>query len=154
MLLKGMYGFEGADMTFDQCVWSCIALLPPCMILNVTDGTFFLRRPSTVHLKRKTNCFCPSRPSGSEHPPVCTYRFVADRAERLQVIQGALSSSAVHRPDVVNLPEIPLHRSADHLVQLKTRVKKRVCQQTLNPLCYYNLLKTIWYQTNIRSVKS
>jgi len=48
----------------------------------------------------------------------CAYGFVAHGAERLQVVQRALSSSAVHRPDVVHLPEVAFHRSADHLVEL------------------------------------
>lgn len=51
---------------------------------------------------------------------VSTYAPVADGAQRLQVVQGALSSAAVDRPDVVHLPEVPLDRSADHLVQLET----------------------------------
>ena len=52
-----------------------------------------------------------------------TYGFVADGAERLQVVQGALSSSAVDRPDVVHLPEIPFDRRADHLVQLRAHTE-------------------------------
>lgn len=50
---------------------------------------------------------------------MCTYGFVADSAECLQVVQRALASSAVDRTDVVNLPEIPFNRSSDHLVQLE-----------------------------------
>lgn len=52
-----------------------------------------------------------------------TYSLVADGAESLQVVQRALSSSAVDRPDVVDLPEIPFDRSAYHLVQLETHTE-------------------------------
>ncbi|TNN40201.1 hypothetical protein EYF80_049639 [Liparis tanakae] len=41
-----------------------------------------------------------------------------EAADEAQVVQRALSSSAVHRPDVVHLPEVAFHRSADHLVEL------------------------------------
>lgn len=44
---------------------------------------------------------------------------MADGAERLQVVQKALSSSTVHRLDVVHLPEVALYRVTDHLVQLE-----------------------------------
>lgn len=50
---------------------------------------------------------------------VCTYGFVADCAECLQVVQRALASSAVHWTDMVDLPEIPFDRSSYHLVQLE-----------------------------------
>lgn len=53
----------------------------------------------------------------------CTYSLVADGAESLQVVQRALSSSAVDRPDVVDLPEIPFDRGAYHLVQLETHTE-------------------------------
>lgn len=45
---------------------------------------------------------------------------MADGAERLQVAHKVLSSSAVVRLDVVDLPEIPFDRSVDHFVQLET----------------------------------
>lgn len=46
------------------------------------------------------------------------YHAVADGAERLQVVQKALSSSAVHRLDVIHLPEVAFDWVTDHLVQL------------------------------------
>lgn len=55
---------------------------------------------------------------------MCTYRFVTDGAEGLQVVQRTLSSSTVHGPDVVHLPEGSFHRSADHLIQLKKRSRR------------------------------
>lgn len=56
---------------------------------------------------------------------VCTYGLVADGAKRLKVVQRALSSSAVDWPNVVDLPEIPFDRSADHLVQLETHTERK-----------------------------
>lgn len=44
---------------------------------------------------------------------------VAGCAQGLQVLQGALSSSTVHGLDVIHLPELPLCRAPDHLVQLQ-----------------------------------
>lgn len=44
---------------------------------------------------------------------------VAGCAQSLKVLQGALSSSAVHGLDVVHLPELPCHRAPDHLIQLQ-----------------------------------
>lgn len=44
---------------------------------------------------------------------------VAGCAQGLQVLQGALSSSTVHGLDVIHLPELPLRRAPDHLVQLQ-----------------------------------
>lgn len=54
-----------------------------------------------------------------------TYGFVAHGAERLQVVQRALSSSSVDGPDVVDLPEISLDRSSDHLVQLERQDNRK-----------------------------
>lgn len=38
MLLQAIYSFVRDGMTFDQCVWPCITLLPP----HVSDEAFFL----------------------------------------------------------------------------------------------------------------
>lgn len=54
---------------------------------------------------------------------------VTDCAERLQVVQGALSSSSEHRPDVVHLPEVPFPGGSDHFVELQEepRISVFVC---------------------------
>jgi len=44
---------------------------------------------------------------------------VADRAQRLKVLQGALSSSAVDGLDVVDLPELAFCRVGYDVVQLQ-----------------------------------
>lgn len=44
MLLQAIYSFVRDGMTLDQCVWPRIILLPPLMILNMSDGAFFLYR--------------------------------------------------------------------------------------------------------------
>lgn len=49
----------------------------------------------------------------------CTYGLVADGAEGLQVVQRALAPAAVDWLDVVYLPKVALHWSADHLVELR-----------------------------------
>ena len=46
---------------------------------------------------------------------------MADSAEGLEVVQGALPPPTVDRPDVVHLPEVALHWVTDHLIQLGTR---------------------------------
>lgn len=46
---------------------------------------------------------------------------MAGCAQRLKVLQGALSSSAVDGPDVVHLPELPFRRVPYHLIQLSKR---------------------------------
>lgn len=63
--------------------------------------------------------------TGAAMRSVCTYGLVADGAERLKVVQRALSSSAVDWPNVVDLPEIPFDWSADHLVQLETHTERK-----------------------------
>lgn len=50
---------------------------------------------------------------------------VTDGAERLQVVQGALSSPSEHRPDVVHLPEVPFPGGSDHFVELQPEQGQR-----------------------------
>lgn len=51
---------------------------------------------------------------------------MADGAEGLQVVQRALAPAAVNRPDVVDLPKMALHWSADHLVELRGSERKDI----------------------------
>lgn len=44
---------------------------------------------------------------------------VTDGAECLQVVQGALSSSTGHWPDVIHLPEMPFPRVSYHFIKLQ-----------------------------------
>lgn len=98
----------------------------------MTDEAFFFyedKRRGTLNVTQIA--FAPSALKAGVCGPlrvrrcgVCTYGLVADGAERLQVVQRALSSSAVDRPDVVDLPEIPFDRSADHLIQLETQTER------------------------------
>lgn len=44
---------------------------------------------------------------------------VADRAESLQVVQGALASSTEHWLDVVHLPEMPFPWVSYHFIKLQ-----------------------------------
>lgn len=48
---------------------------------------------------------------------------VADRAESLQVVQGALSSAAEHGLDVVHLPEMPFPWVSHHFIKLQSEHK-------------------------------
>ena len=42
MILQAIYSFVRDGTTFDQCVWPCITLLPPHVILNMKDEAFSL----------------------------------------------------------------------------------------------------------------
>lgn len=56
---------------------------------------------------------------------------VADCAEGLQVVQGALPSPTRHGPDVVRLPEEPFPWAAYHLVELQQEHSVSKLQHTL-----------------------
>lgn len=55
---------------------------------------------------------------------------VTDCAECLQVVQGALPSSAEHWLDVVHLPELPFPRVSYHLIKLQQEHKISTSKHT------------------------
>lgn len=153
MLLKGMYSFEGADMTFDQCVWSCIALLPPCMILNVTDGTFFLHGDKEeVHLPCTLNvkqiAFAPrglwlwtstAAGAGRAHVQICGRPCRASAGYPGSTVLLRCTPAGCGQP-ARNPP--PPEPGSSHSAEDKSQ--RRACGQSLNlPFCYYDWLLQI-----------
>lgn len=56
---------------------------------------------------------------------LCCSHPMADGAKGLKVVQGTLSSPSVHRVNVVHLPELSLHGTLYHLIQL---FERKLCQ--------------------------
>jgi len=66
------------------------------------------------------------------------YRSVAHCAEGLQVVKGTLPPAAVDGPDVVHLPEVSLHRGADHHVQLWGGGRSPSSPPSSPPRCHHH----------------
>lgn len=88
-------------------------------------------------------CTMPLRPGTEWDEQRGTDLSVTDCAESLQVVQGALSSSSEHRPDVVHLPEVPFPGGSDHFVKLQAEPRISTFVHTLRD-CGFGIVRHVY----------